>query len=238
MKNFKTKKKSLYHLRNFNSLLLFNLPPPPPGAFLLLVVVRHFSHFLCLSWFLSVWKYPHSAIILQLTTPENTITYHDCPCRDFAQKAKSRGGTPVTRAYIKESTYSWNIQSVYSKIACVASVSNRVIARKLERPSFLDEPREERLLRRLTRKNLDLLEQGPRGIGRMMTFLLFAPASTKWLGWRKNRKSRRDRLGRFCDIYCAVILRYSFALRVISDILWSSCFERHSLSADEVKRCV
>ena len=106
MKNFKTKKKSLYHLRNFNSLLPSNLPPPPPGAFLLLVVVRHFSHFLCLSWFLSVWKYPHSAIILQLTTPENTITYHDCPRRDFAQKAKSRGGTPVTRAYIKESTYS------------------------------------------------------------------------------------------------------------------------------------
>ena len=30
----------------------------------------------------------------------------NCPRRDFAQKAKSRGGTPVTRAYIKESTYS------------------------------------------------------------------------------------------------------------------------------------
>ena len=59
----------------------------------------------------------------------------------------------------------------------------------------------------------------------MMTFLLFAPASTKWLGWRKDRKSRRDRSGRFCDIYWAVILRYSFALR--SDILWSSCFESH-----------
>ena len=35
----------------------------------------------------------------------------DCPRRDFAQKAKSRGGTLVTCAYIKESTYSWNIQS-------------------------------------------------------------------------------------------------------------------------------
>ena len=34
-----------------------------------------------------------------------------CPCRDFAQKAKSPGGSLVTRAYIKESTYSWNIQS-------------------------------------------------------------------------------------------------------------------------------
>ena len=43
----------------------------------------------------------------------------------------------------------------------------------------------------------------------MMTFLLFAPASTKWLGWRKDRKSRRDRSGRFCDIYCAVILSLS-----------------------------
>ena len=32
--------------------------------------------------------------------------YHYCPRRDFAQKAKSRGGTLVTRANIKESTYS------------------------------------------------------------------------------------------------------------------------------------
>ena len=32
-------------------------------------------------------------------------------------------------------------------------------------------------------------------------------------------------IGRFCDIYCAVILRYSFALR--TDILWSSCFESY-----------
>ena len=48
-----------------------------------------------------------------------------------AGKAKSRGGTLVTRAYIKESTYSCNIQS-YSQY----------------------------------RKNLDFLEQGPRGIGR------------------------------------------------------------------------
>ena len=31
---------------------------------------------------------------------------HYCPRRDFAQKAKSRGGTLVTRAYIKESIYS------------------------------------------------------------------------------------------------------------------------------------
>ena len=38
-----------------------------------------------------------------------------CLRRDFAQKVKSRGGTLVTRAYIKESTYSWNIQSVCQK---------------------------------------------------------------------------------------------------------------------------
>ena len=31
-------------------------------------------------------------------------------------------------------------------------------------------------------------------------------------------------IGRFCGIYCAVILRYSFASRVISDIPGSSCF--------------
>ena len=51
------------------------------------------------------------------------------PHRDFAQKAKSRGGTLVTRMYIKEGTYIWNVQSV-------------------------------------CQKNLDLLEQGLRGIGR------------------------------------------------------------------------
>ena len=48
----------------------------------------------------------------------------------------------------------------------------------------------------------------------MMTFLLFAPASTKWLGWRKTQKIPRGPLtiGRFCDINCAsyfdTLLRY------------------------------
>ena len=37
---------------------------------------------------------------------KNRIQIGYCPRRDFAQKAKSRGGTLVTRAYIKESTYS------------------------------------------------------------------------------------------------------------------------------------
>ena len=51
------------------------------------------------------------------------------PPQGFRPEAKSRGGTLVARTYIKDSTYSTNMQSVY-------------------------------------RKNLDLLEQGPRGIGR------------------------------------------------------------------------
>ena len=32
-----------------------------------------------------------------------------CPRRDLAQKAQSRGGILVTRAYIKESTYSHTV---------------------------------------------------------------------------------------------------------------------------------
>ena len=45
------------------------------------------------------------------------LTVNNCPCRDFAQKSKSRGGTLVTRAkYISTaSTYSWSIQSVYAR---------------------------------------------------------------------------------------------------------------------------
>ena len=57
------------------------------------------------------------------------LKYHLLPPQGFRPEAKSRGGTLVACAYIKDSTYSTNMQSVY-------------------------------------RKNLDLLEQGPRGIGR------------------------------------------------------------------------
>ena len=61
----------LSHLFNF-PLPSNPLPPPPTRAgprvklyclrcsFLLLVVVRHFPHFLCLSLFLPVWKYPNA----------------------------------------------------------------------------------------------------------------------------------------------------------------------------------
>ena len=45
----------------------------------------------------------------QITVNKDSISPEQkyCPRRDFAEKAKSRGGTTlVTRAYIKESTYS------------------------------------------------------------------------------------------------------------------------------------
>ena len=72
----------------------------------------------------------------------------------------------------------------------------------------------------------------------MMTFLLFGPASTKWLGWRKTQKNPKEQLtiGRFCDINCTVTPRYSFALRVISDILWSSCYESYGPTICEFAR--
>ena len=51
-------------------------------------------------------------IFTVILTVSFNCKYFFCPCRDFAQKAKSRGGTLVACAYIKESTHSWNIQSV------------------------------------------------------------------------------------------------------------------------------
>ena len=60
MKQFKTEKKALYHLENFNCRLSFQPRPCLPCSFWLLKVVRHFYLFLWLSWFLSVWKYPNA----------------------------------------------------------------------------------------------------------------------------------------------------------------------------------
>ena len=60
MKQFKTEKKALYHLENFNCRLSFQPRPCLRGSFWLLKVVRHFYLFLWLSWFLSVWKYPNA----------------------------------------------------------------------------------------------------------------------------------------------------------------------------------
>ena len=52
------------------------------------------------------------------------LTYYIiAPAGISPQKAKSRGGTLVTRAYIKESTYSWNIQS-YSNIEKISICLN------------------------------------------------------------------------------------------------------------------
>ena len=153
--------------------------------------------FFCLSYWLKTpgyfFKTSHRLSNLEYFCWDHVMFTSNCPRGDFAQKAKSGGGTLITRAYIKGSTYSWNIQWLChkkSRFAWTGAARNRWV---------------------------------------MIMFLLFAPASTKWLGWRKDRKSRRDRLGRskFCGIYCAVILGYSFGLRVISDILWSSCFESY-----------
>ena len=65
----KQNRNPFYHLGNLNSPLPLQ-PPPRAGprvryyclrcSFWLLVEDRHFSPFLCLSWFLSVWKYPNA----------------------------------------------------------------------------------------------------------------------------------------------------------------------------------
>ena len=46
---------------------------------------------------------------------------------------------------------------------------------------------------------------------------------------RMTERQKTPRPLRFCDIYCAVTLRYSFALRVISDILWSIVMDQKTL---------
>jgi len=53
-------------------------------------------------------NYKKKYLVTKPTFPHGAnITFgFNCPRRDFAQKAKSRGGTLVTCAYIKESTYS------------------------------------------------------------------------------------------------------------------------------------
>ena len=46
------------------------------------------------------------------------------PPQGFRPEAKSRGGTLVARAYIKDSTYSTNMQSVYT-VEKISICSNR-----------------------------------------------------------------------------------------------------------------
>ena len=89
-------------------------------------------------------------------------------------------------------------------------------------------------------KNLDLLKQGPHGIvGQSRRFHCLSPQVGDGQD-DENRKSRRDCLiGRFCDIYCTVILQYSFALHAISNILWSSCYVSYGpKDTGEVIRCI
>ena len=42
----------------------------------------------------------------------------------------------------------------------------------------------------------------------MMTFLLFAPASTKWLGWRKTQKALKKIVTLIVQSYFDTLLRY------------------------------
>ena len=79
-----------------------------------------------------------------------------------------------------------------------------------------------------TRKKTICLNRGrEESVGNDDVSIICARKYTKWLGWRKDLKSQRDPLVSFCDIHSAVILRYSFVLRVIIVILWSSCFNSY-----------
>ena len=58
----------------------------------------------------------------------------------------------------------------------------------------------------------------------MMTFLLFAPASTKWLGWRKTQKIPKEQLtiGGFCDIvqsHFDTLLRYVLSVTFCGSVV-------------------
>ena len=54
----------------------------------------------------------------------------------------------------------------------------------------------------------------------MMTFVLFAPASTEWLGWSNTQKIQKGPLtiSGFCEINCAVILRFDTLLRYVLSV--------------------
>ena len=86
--------------------------------------------------------------------------------------------------YTKESTVSWNIQSVYQKKSWFAWTG--------------------------AARNLKV----------MMTFLLFEPASTKWLGWRT------------LILFCVTCYHW----HSVEQMFWKLWTNRHSLSADEVIR--
>ena len=81
----------------------------------------------------------------------------------------------------------------------------------------------------------------------MMTFLLFAPASTKWLGWPKHKKSRRNSL-QYLDFvtlivqsYFDTLLRYvlsvTFCGTVVMKVIDQKTLVKHSWSY-KVRRTV
>ena len=118
--------------RQGSSLLCVNVQPFCPmwkrfnwSSYKQLMLLKCRNHSACSTWivihdlrFLMVTNSNRGKLIwhpysLNLSLEEWDLNNNNnnCPRRHFAQKAKSRGGTLVTRAYIKESTYSWNIQS-------------------------------------------------------------------------------------------------------------------------------
>ena len=147
--------------------------------FLLFFCCPIFFHFVSLLCVLHYWSVFHFSFQF----------VNCCPRRDFAQKAKSRGGNLVTRAYIKESTYSW----IYSY---TVNTEKRSIC--------LNRGREESV------GNDDV-----------------SIACARKYEMVSDVKHKKLTTGKFCGINCVVVLRYSFALPVISDILWSSFYESY-----------
>ena len=78
------------------------------GKYYFLKAVKRQSALMVVVIFNSYYK-----LLFLDTTATDSSKDCKCPCRDFAQEAKSRRGILVDRTYIKKSTYSSNIQSVY-----------------------------------------------------------------------------------------------------------------------------
>ena len=80
--------------------------------FIILHTFSYLSAIQIITWCFPIKRRKTRPVILALSSHIISSYY---PRRDFAQKAKSRGDTLVTRAYIKESAYGTNIQSVCKK---------------------------------------------------------------------------------------------------------------------------
>ena len=115
-----------------------------------------------------------SPFLISLKPPANSSV----PPKGFCPEGKipRRHSRLVACAYIKESTLSWNIQSVYqrkTRFVGTGAAWNRWV---------------------------------------MMTFLLFAPASKRWLGWRKTENpegtAKVDFVTFIVQSYFDTLLRY------------------------------